>query len=96
VDASSHLERQDESWAQEGVQSVWRVLPPVLFAAAVSDGTGSLARVGPNELVTCDPGILRRVWGVRSQYRRGAIYDAVRLDPSWGNVISLRDDATHT
>jgi hypothetical protein len=57
---------------------------------------GSLARVGPNELVTCDPDILRRVWGVRSQYRRGAFYDAVRFDPSRDNLISLRDDTAHT
>jgi hypothetical protein len=62
----------------------------------VSAILGSLARVGPNELVTSDPDILRRVWGVRSPYRRGAFYDAVRFDPSRDNLISLRDDAAHT
>jgi hypothetical protein len=33
---------------------------------------------------------------VRSQYRRGAFYDAVRFDPSRDNLISLRDDTAHT
>ncbi len=60
-----------------------------------ADGIGSLARVGPNELVTCDPDILRRVWNVRSQYRRGAFYDAVRFDPTRDNLISQRDDTAH-
>jgi hypothetical protein len=68
----------------------------LLFAAADLTGVGSLARVGPNELVTCDPDILRRVWGVRSPYRRGAFYDAVRFDPTRDNLISLRDDTAHT
>lgn len=56
---------------------------------------GSLARVGPNELVTSDPDILRRVWAVRSPYRRGDFYDAVRFDPSRDNLISMRDDTLH-
>lgn len=56
---------------------------------------GSLARVGPNELVTCDPEILRRVWGVRSRYTRGDFYDAVRFDPERDNLISMRSDAAH-
>lgn len=56
---------------------------------------GSLARVGPNELVTCDPEILRRVWGVRSKYTRGDFYDAVRFDPERDNLISMRSDAAH-
>jgi hypothetical protein len=67
--------------------SIWGCIP---------DGIGSLARVGPNELVTSDPDILRRVWGVRSPYRRGAFYDAVRFDPTRDNLISLRDDTAHT
>jgi len=32
---------------------------------------GSLARIGPNELVTDDPDVLRRMMGVRSAYTRG-------------------------
>jgi hypothetical protein len=67
-----------------------------LALKAVCDEYGPLARIGPNELVTCDPDILRRIWGVRSQYRRGAFYDAVRFDPERDNLISLRDDAKHS
>ena len=32
---------------------------------------GSLARIGPNELVTDDPDVLRRMMAVRSSYERG-------------------------
>lgn len=32
---------------------------------------GSLARIGPNELVTDDPEVLRRMMAVRSAYERG-------------------------
>ena len=34
-------------------------------------GTGSLVRVGPNEVITNDPEVLRRVMAVRSTYTRG-------------------------
>lgn len=34
-------------------------------------GLGSLARVGPNELITDDPDVLRRMMAVRSPYTRG-------------------------
>jgi hypothetical protein len=32
---------------------------------------GSLARVGPNELITDDPEVLRRMMAARSEYTRG-------------------------
>lgn len=32
---------------------------------------GSLARVGPNELITDDPDLLRKMMAVRSPYTRG-------------------------
>lgn len=33
--------------------------------------TGTLARVGPNELITDDPEVLRRMMAARSEYTRG-------------------------
>jgi hypothetical protein len=33
--------------------------------------SGSLARVGPNELITSDPEVLQRIMAVRSGYTRG-------------------------
>lgn len=32
---------------------------------------GSLVRVGPNELITDDPEVMRRMMAVRSEYTRG-------------------------
>ncbi|KAH6845850.1 cytochrome P450 [Chaetomium sp. MPI-CAGE-AT-0009] len=56
---------------------------------------GSLVRVGPNELVTDDPDILRRMMAARSPYTRGPWYEAFRVDPSRDNVLTLRDDHIH-
>ncbi|KAG4429416.1 hypothetical protein IFR05_015102 [Cadophora sp. M221] len=62
----------------------------------VTDKYGSLARIGPNDLVTDDPDVLRRMMGVRSPYTRGPWYDAMRFDPTRDNLLSMRDDAAHT
>ncbi|CZR60661.1 related to pisatin demethylase (cytochrome P450) [Phialocephala subalpina] len=62
----------------------------------VTDRYGSLARVGPNDLVTDDPDILRRMMAVRSPYTRGPWYDAMRLDPMKDNLLSMRDEEAHT
>ncbi|ERS98938.1 hypothetical protein HMPREF1624_04131 [Sporothrix schenckii ATCC 58251] len=56
---------------------------------------GSLIRVGPNQLVTNDPEVLRRMWSVRSPYKKGPFYEAVRFNPARDNLISMRDDALH-
>ena len=45
-----------EPWVQNGLLTV----------------IGSLARIGPNELVTDDPELLRRMMAVRSEYSRGS------------------------
>lgn len=44
-----------------------------LHGGDFADGVlGSLARIGPNELVTDDPELLKRMMAVRSEYSRGA------------------------
>ncbi|RYP80587.1 hypothetical protein DL769_002389 [Monosporascus sp. CRB-8-3] len=50
---------------------------------------GSLARIGPNELVTDDPGILKRM-AARSAYTRSM------LDPVRDNIFSMRDENVYT
>ncbi|EON98757.1 putative pisatin demethylase protein [Phaeoacremonium minimum UCRPA7] len=62
----------------------------------VTDKYGSLARIGPNELVTDDPEVLRKMMGVRSAYTRGPWYDAMRFDPTKDNLFSMRDEVAHT
>ncbi|KAI9733771.1 MAG: hypothetical protein M1818_007185 [Claussenomyces sp. TS43310] len=59
------------------------------------DAAGSLARIGPDQLVTSDVGIMRKMLAVRSTYRRSDWYVGMRLDPSRDNVLSERDDDRH-
>jgi hypothetical protein len=61
----------------------------------VSGKYGSVARIGPNELITDDPEILRRTAGVRSQYSRSTWYAMNRLDPYEDTMFSLLDTAAH-
>ncbi|WYZ40986.1 hypothetical protein EsH8_IV_001327 [Colletotrichum jinshuiense] len=56
---------------------------------------GSLVRVGPNDLVTDDPDIIRRMNGARSTYGRSSWYDSVKLNPHEDSMFSLRDVGAH-
>ncbi|KAH0537762.1 hypothetical protein FGG08_005510 [Glutinoglossum americanum] len=56
---------------------------------------GSLVRIGPNELLTNNPDVFRRINGARSSYRRSDWYDSVRVDPSIDHVFSERDITKH-
>lgn len=60
------------------------------------DYTGSLARIGPNHLVTSDPNQMRRMLGVRSLYTRSEWYIGMKFDPSHENVESERNEERHT
>ncbi|KAL1882886.1 Cytochrome P450 monooxygenase aba1 [Diaporthe australafricana] len=55
-----------------------------------------LVRVGPNELITGDPDIIRRINKERSGYHRGAWYTGGRLNPYYDNMFSLQQPAAHT
>lgn len=57
---------------------------------------GSLARIGPNDLLNDDPALMRRMLGVRSEYRRSDWYNGMRFNPSRDNVLSCRDEDEHT
>ncbi|OLN97575.1 Pisatin demethylase 4 [Colletotrichum chlorophyti] len=59
------------------------------------DDYGPVVRIGPNDLVTNDSELLRRMWAVRSPYRKAAFYQAVRFDPTRDNIISMRNDHEH-
>lgn len=56
---------------------------------------GSLARVGPNHLLTSDPEVTRRILAVGSKWRRGPWFDSIRLDPLVANIVSERDPHKH-
>lgn len=64
--------------------------------AAELTTVGSLARIGPNTLVTDDPQILHRMYEAKSPYQRGPWYDCLRFDPSKDCLISMRNEAEHS
>ncbi|KAB5554850.1 pisatin demethylase [Coniochaeta sp. 2T2.1] len=61
----------------------------------VCEEYGPIARVGPNDLVTSDPDLMKRMSNVRSDYRRSDWYNSMRFNPSKDNVVSMRDDDEH-
>lgn len=56
---------------------------------------GSIARIGPNHLITDDPGLTQRVLAARSRYTRAPWFDAIRIDPHVTNIVSERDPGKH-
>lgn len=56
---------------------------------------GPLIRIGPNELLSVDPDIIRRMSGVRSGYTKGSFYDTARFVPEVDNIVSIRDEEKH-
>jgi hypothetical protein len=56
---------------------------------------GPLIRIAPNEVISTDPEILRRVAAVRSPYRKGEFYRTGQITPPEHTVVSLRDEDEH-
>ncbi|KAI5918647.1 cytochrome P450 [Camillea tinctor] len=61
----------------------------------VSEQYGPLVRIGPNELLSTDPNVLRMMSAVRSPYTKGDFYETGRIIPEKHTVVSLRDDVAH-
>jgi hypothetical protein len=57
---------------------------------------GSVARIGPNHVITDDPEITRRILAARSGYVRGPWFDSIRIDPHLTNIVSERDVKIHS
>lgn len=62
---------------------------------AITDKYGHLARIGPNDLVTDDPEIIRRMSAARSPYGRSNWYAAVRMNPYNDSLFSMQDTVAH-
>ncbi|SPJ72333.1 related to pisatin demethylase (cytochrome P450) [Fusarium torulosum] len=60
-----------------------------------ADQFGPLIRIGPNELLSTDPVVLRSMSAVRSTYTKGDFYSSGRIIPNVDNVVSERDEAKH-
>lgn len=56
---------------------------------------GPLVRVGPNELTTDDPDVLRRINGVKSTYAKGNWYNGIRFNPYHPTMFTLLDIEGH-
>ncbi|KAK3337772.1 cytochrome P450 monooxygenase [Cercophora scortea] len=63
--------------------------------AKYSTGTSSTVRIGPNDLLTADPEVIRRMATARSRYTRSNWYAMQRLDPDDNNMLSHLDTAAH-
>lgn len=86
-------------WA--GLSKLWVVLRVTGGRAHtdfldVCDKYGPVARIGPNQVLVGHPALLRQVLAVRAGFRRSEWYDGVRLEPGFDNVLSTRDEDTHT
>ena len=64
-------------------------------AVVLTKSLGSLARIGPNDLITSDPAVMRRMSAVRSPYCRSDWYIGARFDPVRDNIVSIRDEDQH-
>ncbi|ORY58587.1 cytochrome P450 [Pseudomassariella vexata] len=62
---------------------------------SVNERYGHLARIGPNQLLTDDPEVLRRMGAARSTYSRSEWYDAARMDPYRDTLFSIGDTDEH-
>ncbi|KAM3509266.1 hypothetical protein MY10362_000706 [Beauveria mimosiformis] len=69
------------------------VFPHILKEA--TDQYGPLVRIGPNQLVSSDPEVLRRMSAVRGNYIKARFYKAARIVPGVDNVVSALDEDKH-
>ncbi|KAI1394022.1 cytochrome P450 [Hypoxylon trugodes] len=57
---------------------------------------GELLRVGPNQLLTTDVDVIRRMAHPKSTYSRSTFYRTFRFTPTEDHTFSLLDDQEHT
>ena len=84
------------SWA--AWSSLWYLRASVsgkahLYLSQVCSEYGSIARIGPNTLVTCDEDLFRKINTVRSGYVKSDYYKAFRFDADLENLLSQTDPA---
>jgi cytochrome P450 len=63
--------------------------------AKYGTGPGSTVRIGPNELLTSDPDVIRRTSATRSKYTRSEWYKLSTIDPYCDAMLSTLDTAAH-
>jgi hypothetical protein len=68
---------------------------PVLPQHILTGPIGSVARIGPNVVLTNNMDLLRRMGAARSPYTRSDWYLAFKLGPKEDNVFSMLDETKH-
>jgi hypothetical protein len=63
--------------------------------ADMAEQHGPLFVIGPNDLMTSDPELLRRMSMARSPYRRSSWYKSISLDPYVDSSVSTLDTGAH-
>ncbi|KAL8955438.1 MAG: hypothetical protein Q9183_006646, partial [Haloplaca sp. 2 TL-2023] len=63
--------------------------------AEVCENYGPLARIGPNDVVTNDADLRRRMSAIRSPYTKSEWYSGTQFDPGMNHVFSERDEVRH-
>lgn len=63
--------------------------------AQYGTGSSSTVRIGPNELLTSDPDVIRRTSATRSKYTRSAWYKMSTVDPNHDAMLNVLDTAKH-
>ncbi|KAI1462123.1 cytochrome P450 [Annulohypoxylon moriforme] len=67
-----------------------------IYARKLGDRYGKLFRIGPNQLLTTDVDVIRRMAHFKSSYTKGPFYQTFRFIPTQDNSFSLIDDREHT
>ena len=69
---------------------------PSAYTAQLTTGLGSIARIGPDTIVTCDEDLFRKMNAYRgSTYTKGNWYKAFKFDADQENLFSQLDEEKH-
>ncbi|KAK3294183.1 cytochrome P450 11B2 [Chaetomium fimeti] len=61
----------------------------------VAQKHGPIARIAPNWVLVSSPPEMRRIWSIRSAYRRSSWYAGFRIDPNRDSIISMVGNKSH-
>ncbi|TGO46521.1 hypothetical protein BCON_0320g00090 [Botryotinia convoluta] len=61
----------------------------------VCEAYGSLARIGPNDLICSDPDVIRRMGTAKLGYRRSKFYSSFAFNPDQDTMLSTTDERIH-
>ena len=97
LDVTYHDQRQNWRRLCQCLWQIWWVHCLTMIPSHVDPWLlGSLARIGPNQLVTNDYELIRRMCGARSRYVRDDSFVASRFDPPNDHVGSTINEKKHS